>query len=121
MFGSQSPTTYQIYDWFQGKPAVPRHPLWHKVRGIWLKDHGFCAVCGCTTGLNVHHIKPFHEFPELELEPENFITLGEICPTGNHHLLFGHLGDWRSWNVDVVHIANSIYVRMLNRPYSIEV
>ena len=61
-----------------------------------------CAVCGHSRDLNVHHIQPYHLFPSLELEMTNLLTLGENCPTGNHHLLFGHLGDWSCYNPNVV-------------------
>jgi len=86
-------------DTFSG---VPRSPLWRKVRQEYLLAHPTCAVCGHSRDLNVHHIQPYHLFPSLELEVTNLLTLGENCPTGNHHLLFGHLGDWRCYNPNVV-------------------
>jgi 5-methylcytosine-specific restriction protein A len=47
----------------------------------------------------VHHIRPFHTHPELELEPSNLITLCESGRRGVHcHLLFGHLGSFRRVN-----------------------
>jgi 5-methylcytosine-specific restriction enzyme A len=64
----------------------------------------------------VHHIKPFHLFPDLELSFANLITLGEACPTGNHHLLFGHLGYWSSWNEDVVKDARTFRIKIQTRP-----
>jgi 5-methylcytosine-specific restriction enzyme A len=80
-----------------------RSPKWQTVRKNFLKSHGECAVCGGKTKLEVHHIKPFHEYPELELEEENLITLcesdsgGVVC-----HLFFGHLGDYKKINPDVL-------------------
>lgn len=45
---------------------------------------------------------PFHEAPELELEPSNLMTLCERKKYGiNCHLLVGHLGDYRRINPDV--------------------
>jgi hypothetical protein len=79
-----------------------RSPKWGPVRIQHLLNHHRCEVCGCTTDLEVHHIQAFHKFPELELDPNNLLTLGERCPTGNHHLLFGHLGNWSCINPDVV-------------------
>ena len=34
-----------------------------------------CARCGGTNALVVHHIKPVHVDPTLELAPDNLITL----------------------------------------------
>ncbi|GCE29115.1 hypothetical protein KDA_45990 [Dictyobacter alpinus] len=48
----------------------------------------------------MHHIKPFHLYPELELDPGNLITLCEIKGR-THHLLIGHLDDWQSYNLRV--------------------
>lgn len=80
----------------------PRSVKWPRVRAEHLALHPFCEVCGYGKELNVHHIKPYHLYPLLELESSNLFTLGENCPTGNHHLLFGHLGNWKSYNTTVV-------------------
>ncbi len=50
---------------------------WPTVRKDYLKDHPNCAVCSGNKKCEVHHKKPFHTHPELELEPTNFITLCE--------------------------------------------
>ena len=65
-------------------------------------DHPNCAVCGGNKKVEVHHKHPFHVHPELELEPSNFITLCENDKDGvNCHLLFGHLGNFKSVNLSV--------------------
>lgn len=73
-----------------------RSSHWPAVRGTWIHAHPFCAVCQSKTRLEVHHCKPFHLHPELELDPTNFITLCEP-----HHLLFGHLMNWSAYNPSV--------------------
>jgi len=115
-----SPTLLNFGDFLAGRPEFGsnRSPKWGRVRDLWVLANPFCAVCGFTKYLNVHHIKPFHEHPELELDPTNFITLGEQCPTGNHHLLFGHLGLWASWNDTVVPDAAKILHQIKSRPLS---
>ena len=65
-----------------------RSGRWPAVRAAFLKLHPCCEACGTKTNLNVHHIKPFHLWPELELEPSNLITLCE-----KHHFYFGHDAD----------------------------
>lgn len=96
--------------------ASPRSSKWPAVRNKYLAEHPECAVCGHNKDLNVHHVKPFAQYPELELDPRNFITLGVDCPTGNHHLLFGHLGSYLSHNPDVRKDAEEWRSKIQNRP-----
>jgi len=71
-----------------------RSPLWPSVRRAHLIMEKTCQWCGCDKSLEVHHIKPFHEEPKLELEFYNLITLcehiGEQC-----HLEHGHAHNWK--------------------------
>lgn len=79
-----------------------RSPEWPKVRAAYLKEHPRCALCGGKKKLEVHHRRPFHLHPELELDPSNFVTLCENKGDGiNCHLAFGHLGSFQSYNPDV--------------------
>jgi|ERR1017187_3108547 5-methylcytosine-specific restriction endonuclease McrA len=67
-----------------------RSGKWPTVEKHFLEEHGECAACGSKTRLNVHHLKPFHLFPWLELDPTNLITL---CMSMNEcHLRIGHAG-----------------------------
>ncbi|GHO66939.1 hypothetical protein KSC_058310 [Ktedonobacter sp. SOSP1-52] len=78
-----------------------RSPEWPRVAHEHLSHEPACVVCGHRgKGLQVHHIKPFHLYPELELDPNNLITLCEIKGR-THHLLIGHLDDWESYNKSV--------------------
>lgn len=74
-----------------------RSTKWPAARKNHLKIQPACMVCGHTLMVQVHHKKPFHLYPELELEESNFITLCE-CSPGDHHLWIGHLGDWKKFN-----------------------
>lgn len=88
----------------KGKPLSLRSPEWETVRKSHLKSFPNCAACGANDNLQVHHIKPFHLHPELELEQSNLITLCE----GKHnrcHLNIGHLGNWKKENPSVVEDA----------------
>lgn len=90
----------------------PRSSRWPTVRGTHLRRFPNCAACGRTTALEVHHIIPFQADPELELSPDNLITLcADPC-----HLMFGHLGNWQSWNVSVRADAASWLNKIRNRP-----
>jgi len=83
-----------------------RSPEWASVRKEHLKNNPKCAICEGTKQLNVHHIKPFHLHPELELEPTNLITLCECASYGIIcHLLVGHLGDYKNINPNSVEDA----------------
>lgn len=78
-----------------------RSPEWHRVEKEHLLHEPACVVCGHRgKGLQVHHIKPFHLHPNLELDPRNLITLCELKGR-DHHLLIGHLDEWESYNVNV--------------------
>ena len=93
-----------LADSFRGKHpiSIERSPLWRGVREDHLVLNPFCEVCGGETKLQVHHIKPFHVFPELELDPDNLITL---CTYSSHrvncHYVVGHLLGWQRWNPHV--------------------
>lgn len=92
-----------------------RSPEWSSVRKEHLKDNNICAACGRKTKLEVHHIEPVHMNPDRELDPSNLITLcDDTC-----HLLFGHLMNYKSWNVDVVQDCEYYYDKITNRPYKL--
>lgn len=83
------------------KHGVARSPEWGRVEREHLLHEPACVACGYQgQGLQVHHIKPFHLHPDLELDPRNLITLCEVKGR-DHHLLIGHLDDWESYNVHV--------------------
>lgn len=105
------------YIWTDQRPPIPLEPEdqqleqvdsigyegkrsgeWYKVRNDFVKANPRCEACGSAFDLNVHHIKPFKDRPELELDMDNLITL---CR--EHHFRIGHDPDgpwgWRkpSW------------------------
>lgn len=89
-----------------------RSPKWANVRKQHLKDNPNCAACGKDKKLEVHHIKPVHTHPDLELDPLNLITLcADPC-----HIIFGHLMDWKSWNTEVVKDSSVYLNKVKNRP-----
>lgn len=94
-----------------------RSPKWRAIRETFLVLNPHCAACGVQTRsvLEVHHILPFHRFPELELEKGNLITL---CESSSHncHFLFGHLLNWSSWNEKVREDAARYLTSVRNRP-----
>jgi hypothetical protein len=96
---------------------VARSTHWPAVRAAYLKEHPTCAVCGGKEKLEVHHRRPFHLHPELELDPTNFITLCESDKNGcNCHLMFGHIGNFKSYNIAVESDANYWHNQLLTRP-----
>lgn len=98
-------------EFFEGFFAgVPRSGKWRGVRNDHLANHSTCAACGDKRMLNVHHVQPFHLFPELELEPTNLITLCEV-PSHSCHFMIGHLASWSAYNPHVREDA----ARMLER------
>jgi 5-methylcytosine-specific restriction enzyme A len=73
-----------------------RSPHWATVEHEFKATSPDCAVCGTEKKIEVHHKKPFHLHPELELDPKNLISLCRI-----HHQWWGHLGDWKSFNPEI--------------------
>src|SRR3989442_7647586 len=75
-----------------------RSPQWARVAHEHLLREPACVACGYKgKHLQVHHIKPFHLHPHLELDPDNLITLCQARGR-EHHLLLGHLDAWDSFN-----------------------
>jgi 5-methylcytosine-specific restriction protein A len=95
--------------------AKPRHRLWRGVRQRHLTLFPECAATGSRELLEVHHVLPYHEHPELELDPGNLITLTNRPATPMHFLL-GHLGNWSSWNPNVREDAARMREKIQNRP-----
>ena len=82
---------------------MARSGKWASIRAEYLKQFPCCAVCGGVEKLEVHHIRPFHLHPDLELDSSNLITLCEANKDGvNCHLFFGHLSTFKSYNPSVI-------------------
>src|SRR5689334_1693050 len=81
----------------------PRNWRWEKVSAEFLIGKT-CAACGTSDCLEVHHIHPFHDFPEKELDEKNFIAPcrkpGHLC-----HFIFGHACNWKGYVKSVVEDA----------------
>ena len=93
-----------IKDFLQGKTTLTkkRSPKWPRVREKYIKKFPNCAVCNGDKNVEVHHKKPFHLFPDLELDENNLISLCESKQNGvTCHLFIGHLGNYKSYNPDV--------------------
>lgn len=79
--------------------GAARSSKWRQVRDNFILKNPLCAVCRSKKNLIAHHKKPFHLFPELELNENNLVTLCE--GTLGCHLLFGHLGSYLKFNENV--------------------
>ena len=88
-----------------------RSPEWPSYRRAWLANHPSCAACGSAKDLEVHHKRPFHLFPALELDMKNYITLCESIGS-EHHLHTGHLGNFKVYNENVVEDAAAMLKRI---------
>ena len=75
----------------QADDLFGRSGAWARVRREHLAREPACIACGRTENLEVHHILPYHQRPELELDPRNLCTVcADPC-----HLVFGHLLSYR--------------------------
>jgi hypothetical protein len=74
-----------------------RSGAWARVRREHLEREPACAACGRRKDLEVHHVTPYREAPELELVDANLISLcADPC-----HFVHGHLMSWRRSNPHV--------------------
>lgn len=105
-----------VKDLLQGKVPLnkKRSDKWPAIRKAFLEKSPLCAVCDSSKKIEVHHVKPFHEFPELELSPDNLITLCE--GDTSCHLLYGHLKNFKSINVNVREDAQTWNHKIRYRP-----
>jgi len=88
------------------KAKSVRSSKWRAVRKTHMDAHPECAVCAATKLLQVHHVTPFSDRPDLELEPTNLITL---CMTKTEcHLLVGHGDRFSCFNPHVVQDAKVV-------------
>ena len=92
---------------------VQRSKKWPTFRKKFLIKYPKCSVCDGTEMLEAHHVTPFHLNKSLELVESNIITL---CEKNHCHLIFGHLGDWSSYNPDVRQDAQIMLNKVKNRP-----
>ena len=85
---------------------VPRGPHWHVAEQRALGLHHSCKACNAVTGLQVHHIDPFHYVigvgrPDLEYDLRNlevFCESEKNLPEENHHLIVAHGGNFKLYN-----------------------
>lgn len=114
------PPQDQIAEQVDAPLGADRSGKWTTVRNRFVRDNPFCEACGSDQDLNVHHVEPFHEHPELELDPSNLITL---CR--EHHFRIGHDPDgpdgprkpnWKLSNPRVRHDAWTLYRQLQSPP-----
>lgn len=82
-----------------------RTPAWEREAAKFLLTHNRCEnpLCGTKLkivngrrNLEVHHIRKYEHFPELEMDQSNWVVL---CRTPHDcHRLLGHLGDFGLFN-----------------------
>ena len=100
----KDPKLLTFYSSFGHRLKTKRSGKWPALRERWLKVQPKCQCCGRNTSIQVHHIKPVHLYPELELDEKNLITLCEFrgfpC-----HFVVGHIMNWMAWNPDVIKLA----------------
>ncbi len=52
---------------------------WYAMRARAKKEHPYCAYCGASTRLEVHHIKSVRLHPELMYDFSNLLVLCHSC------------------------------------------
>lgn len=100
--------------WFLNREirCAARSKDWPALRKKHLDKQPCCQACGSCLKPEVHHIVPVHLDPSRELDPDNLITLcDKYC-----HFVFGHLMNYKSWNIDIIKDAKVYNDKLKNKP-----
>ena len=105
-----------MIDWILGffdkiKFGSRRSSGWQSVRNNHIEVFSRCESCGSEKKLNVHHLKDYSHYPELELEPTNLWTMCRKC-----HYFVGHLNSWYSLNNNCVEDSKTWLNKIKTRP-----
>lgn len=52
------------------------------------KKNNSCVICGATTNLTLHHVKPIKDYPELQYRADNLKPICKNCHENLHELEF---------------------------------
>ena len=78
------------------------------------KGNPICVICGTTKSLQLHHIKPFHLHPQLELDSHNYILVCTSKYAGfNCHLAAAHGSNFKLENPWIVEDAAVLHDMIL--------
>lgn len=71
-----------------------------------LQEESWCAWCGRTTALEVHHAWPVSRRPDLAAEPSNMVTLCHAC----HRYVAHPGGDSKKWISNIRQLCNERFL-----------
>lgn len=105
-----------LLDLFENRTfGAARSSDWSALSRNFIKANPFCAMGmhkpTILNPLNTHHIESFHEHPEKEKDPNNWIVLCRF-----HHFIHAHLGNWASINLKIKEEAEALTLKIQNRP-----
>ena len=89
-----------------------RSSKWSSLQKDFLEKNPACEICGTRKNLQVHHKKPFHLYPELELEESNLVTL--CMGLKECHLRIAHGSSWRCYSPKI-----SDFIKILKEDLSL--
>ena len=88
---------------------------WRRTRNHFIRIQDDCQMCGADKQLQVHHVRPWHLYPELRYEHSNLITLCQPC-----HFRFGHGRNWQAYNPDITNLVVHVRKSLTNTVYRAE-
>jgi len=85
---------------------------WKSYKRTYIQRHHpiVCAACGRYDRLDLHHVKPVAEFPELQFEDSNIVPLCRL-----HHFIIGHLSNWAIYNPNFWDDLNKIKISFTHK------
>ena len=90
--------------------GIKEWAYWRKLRNHCVKEQPYCSLCGYGKDLEVHHILPRHEYPELILVYGNTAVMCEDC-----HFHYVHLNNYQDYNPFILELKER--VRNFQREY----
>lgn len=78
---------------------------YRKAMKEYKKENPFCAYCGRSLAVDVHHKLPVSVAPERAADKQNMITL---CRKPKCHLIVGHMGNYKMHNSKVEEICKTM-------------
>ena len=95
-------------EWTRHSKHITRGPRWHTLRMAVLERDGFrCVDCGARGRLEIDHILPVRDRPDLAFDPENLAARCPSCHAAKTHVEVGRAPpayDRQGWRQAVVEL-----------------
>ena len=105
-----------LLDWWDGRTfGAARSPKFAQLSREMIREAGGLCRMGMHkpslfNPLNTHHVKSFHEFPDLEMEKSNLAVLCRL-----HHFVHAHLKNWSDSNPGIIADCDALNKKIMHK------